>query len=117
MMLLLHICTYAFVFGTRFMMLLLHIYTYAPCVFLGYSSSHLGYRCLDLESHRIYISHHVCFHENVFPFAKSEQVTSSPVPPTQPTYLPSLNPPPCFQPTTYQTSPNNNLILLFAAPH
>jgi len=43
-----------------------------PCVFLGYSSSHLGYRCLDLASHRIYVSHHVCFHENVFPFANSE---------------------------------------------
>jgi hypothetical protein len=28
-----------------------------------------------------------------------------------------LNPPPCFQPTTYQTGPNNNLILPFVAPH
>jgi len=75
----------------------------SPCVFLGYSSSHLGYRCLDLESDRIYVSRHVRFHENVFPFAKSEQVTSLPVPPTPPTYLPSLHPPPSFQPTTYQT--------------
>jgi len=89
----------------------------SPCVFLGYSSSHLGYRCLDLESHRIYVSRHVCFHENVFPFAKSEQVTSLLVPPTQPTYLPSLNPPPCFQPSTYQTSPNNNPILPSTTPH
>jgi len=83
----------------------------SPCVFLGYSSSHLGYRCLDLESDRIYVSRHVRFHENVFPFAKSEQVTSSPVPPTPPTYLPS------FQPTTYQTGPNHNPILPSAAPH
>jgi len=89
----------------------------SPCVFLGYSSSHLDYHCLDLESDRIYVSRHVRFHENVFSFAKSEQVTSSPVPPTPPTYLPSLNPPPSFQPTTYQTGPNHNPILPSAAPH
>jgi histone deacetylase 1/2 len=46
----------------------------SPCVFLGYSSSHLGYRCLDLASQRIYISRHVCFHENVFLFANFEQI-------------------------------------------
>jgi hypothetical protein len=65
-------------------------------VFLGYSSSHLGYRCLDLESGRVYVSRHVRFHECVFPFKKSEQVTTPPVPPTPPTYLPSLHPPSCF---------------------
>ena len=43
-------------------------YRSTPCVFLGYSSSHLGYRCLDLSSDRIYISCHVRFHEQVFPF-------------------------------------------------
>jgi hypothetical protein len=89
----------------------------SPCVFLGYSSSHLGYRCLDLESHRIYVSRHVRFHETVFPFEKSKQVTSSPIPPTPPTYLPSLNPSPCFQPTTPQPPPPNNPILPSAAPH
>ena len=48
-------------------------------VFLGYSSSPLGYRCLDLASQRIYISHHVRFHEDAFPFVKFEQITHKPV--------------------------------------
>jgi hypothetical protein len=37
----------------------------SPCVFLGYSSSHLGYRCLDITSQCIYISR-VRFREHVF---------------------------------------------------
>jgi len=89
----------------------------SPYVFLGYSSSHLGYRCLDLKSHRIFVSRHVRFHETIFPFEKSEQVTSSPVPPTPPTYLPSLNSPPCFPPTTSHPAPPNNPILPSTAPH
>ena len=68
----------------------------SPFVFLGYSSSHLGYRCLDLASHRIYVSRHVRFYKNIFPFANSEQITHSPVPFTQPTHLPPLNPPQLF---------------------
>jgi hypothetical protein len=39
------------------------------CVFLGYSSEHKGYRCLQLESNRILISRHVIFDESFFPFA------------------------------------------------
>jgi hypothetical protein len=39
------------------------------CLFLGYSSDHKGYRCLDLASHRIIISCHVVFDEDVFPLA------------------------------------------------
>jgi histone deacetylase 1/2 len=41
-------------------------------VFLGYSSSHLGYHCLDLTSQRIYVSRHVYFHEDIFSFTNSE---------------------------------------------
>jgi len=83
-----------------------------PCVFLGYSSSHLGYYCLDLASHRIYVSRL----ENIFPFANSEQITHTPVPSTQPTHLPPLNPPQFFQPTTLLTSSNNTPILPSVAP-
>jgi hypothetical protein len=41
------------------------------CVFLGYSSDHKGYRCPNLTSHRILISHHVVFDELDFPFSSS----------------------------------------------
>jgi len=88
----------------------------SPCVFLGYSSSHLGYHCLDLAYHRIYVFRHVRFHENVFPFANSEQITHTPVPSTQPTHLPPLYPPQFFQPTTLPTDPNNTFVLPSVAP-
>jgi hypothetical protein len=42
-----------------------------PCVFIGYSSHHKGYKCLDLETGRVYISRDVIFDEAVFPFSKS----------------------------------------------
>lgn len=40
------------------------------CVFLGYSERHKGYRCLVPTDGRIYISRHVVFDENFFPFTK-----------------------------------------------
>jgi histone deacetylase 1/2 len=43
------------------------------CVFLGYPSSHKGYRCLDLQTRRVIISRHVVFDESVFPFSHSTE--------------------------------------------
>jgi hypothetical protein len=39
------------------------------CAFLGYSSLHKGFKCLDIPTGRVYISRDVIFDEGVFPFA------------------------------------------------
>ena len=48
----------------------------APCVFLGYPSSHKGYRCLDMATRRIIISLHVIFYESMFPFSATSMPSS-----------------------------------------
>jgi hypothetical protein len=45
------------------------------CLFLGYSPNHKGYRYLDFACHRIIISCHVVFDEDVFPLAGSSPPT------------------------------------------
>ena len=40
-----------------------------PCVFIGYSQFHKGYRCLYPSTGRVYISRHVVFNENHYPYA------------------------------------------------
>lgn len=40
------------------------------CVFLGYSNSHKGFKCLDPSEGRVYISRDIVFDENIFPFAE-----------------------------------------------
>ena len=39
-----------------------------PCIFLGYSPSYKGFRCLDPVTSRLYITRHAQFDENHFPF-------------------------------------------------
>ena len=39
----------------------------SKCIFIGYSSSHKGYKCLTSSS-QVHILRHVFFDENVFPY-------------------------------------------------
>jgi transposase InsO family protein len=43
------------------------------CAFLGYSNMHKGFKCLDINTGRIYISRDVVFDEHIFPFAQLHQ--------------------------------------------
>ena len=88
----------------------------SPCVFLGYSSSHLGYRCLDTTFQGIYISRHVCFHEQVFSFDKSKQIaqlTSSFPFLSNPTHFPTFLISPLFHSPTVAASQAT----IYAHPH
>jgi hypothetical protein len=40
------------------------------CAFLGYSSHHKGFKCLDISEGHVYISRDVVFDDSAFPFAK-----------------------------------------------
>jgi len=42
-----------------------------PCVFLGYPYGKKAYKVMDLETHKIYASRDLVFHEHVFPFSDS----------------------------------------------
>lgn len=42
-----------------------------PCVFLSYNSQHKGFHCMDPNSPRIYIAHHVQFDEECLPFSST----------------------------------------------
>ncbi|CAL1404046.1 unnamed protein product [Linum trigynum] len=86
-----------------------------PCVFLGYSKFHKGYRCLHIPTGRIYINRHVLFDESRFPFAEliSPHSPTVSLPSPSPIILPSLPtippsatiPRPTNSPSTQPTSP------------
>ena len=44
-----------------------------PCIFMGYSSSYKGFRCLDLTTFRLYITRHTQFDDNYFPSLDTSQ--------------------------------------------
>lgn len=79
----------------------------SPCLFLGYPTTHRGYRCLELSSGKIILSRHVTFDEFSFPLA-------TPSPSISPS-SPSINDDPdtlplsithCCTQTTNNTHPN-----------
>ncbi|GAA0169682.1 hypothetical protein LIER_24112 [Lithospermum erythrorhizon] len=49
-----------------------------PCVFIGYSSQHKGYKYLHIPSGRVYVSGHVVFNEDIYPFASAITPTDQP---------------------------------------
>ena len=44
-----------------------------PCVFIGYSPMHKGYRCYEPKTKRVYISRHVIFYEGKFLYKPAPQ--------------------------------------------
>ncbi|PKU66914.1 Retrovirus-related Pol polyprotein from transposon TNT 1-94 [Dendrobium catenatum] len=56
-------------------------------VFLGYSDTYKGYKCLDRLTNRIFISRNISFDESYFPFAHSSSVPSQHMEPPPPGLL------------------------------
>jgi len=48
------------------------------CVFIGYSNSHQGFKCLDTSTSKVFVSRHMIFDERIFPFAHSNATPTQP---------------------------------------
>ena len=49
-----------------------------PCIFVGYSITHKGYKCFHPKSKRFFISRHVVFDELFFPYKPVSNYASTP---------------------------------------
>ncbi|KAD5961947.1 hypothetical protein E3N88_13420 [Mikania micrantha] len=74
------------------------------CVFLGYSTAHHGYRCLDHVIGRLYIARHVRFKETSFPFSSTPHI-DPPIQSSDSPYFSSYPNPPVFSPDSTDQTP------------
>ncbi|KAD1423642.1 hypothetical protein E3N88_42847 [Mikania micrantha] len=72
------------------------------CVFLGYSTTHHGYRCFDTATDRLYIARHGRFNVHSFSFT-SIPSNGAPITPCDLPYVSSYPTPPAF----FTDSPNH----------
>ncbi|XP_021747642.1 uncharacterized protein LOC110713506 [Chenopodium quinoa] len=72
-----------------------------PCVFLGYSSSQKGYKVLDLETYKMFVSRDIHFHEKHFPFHLYNKKSSPTLNYSNAIYLPVSS-----SPTIFPDTPN-----------
>ena len=79
------------------------------CVFLGYPCNIKGYKLYDLDTHYIFVSRDVVFHESVFPYVSSSNgsISSNPLP------LPCASPVPSLHDDPLLSKPNT----LILTPH
>ena len=87
-----------------------------PCVFLGYSLQHKGYKCMDLVTRKVYISRHVLFYETQFPFHHISS-SSNLMPMSQPSHFNHIPTSLTFStPPTVSTISSSSSILPFSPP-
>ena len=80
------------------------------CIFLGYPCNVKGYKLFDLDTHFVFVSRDVVFHESVFPYFSSlnGSISSNPLPlPCAPS-IPSLHDDPLLsRPNTLVVTPHS----------
>ncbi|PKU73789.1 Retrovirus-related Pol polyprotein from transposon TNT 1-94 [Dendrobium catenatum] len=80
-----------------------------PCVFIGYSSAQKGYRCLNPQTGKVFVSRHVIFNESIYPYLQS---TSSRC--ANPSY--NYTPPLILVPTPQQNQTQHNTVTTTSPP-